>query len=772
MYTRIIKNDFLRSKLTTITTAAFVAVASMLISLVAILGVNLAGSIDTLMTKAKTPHFMQMHSGDIDVERLSEFASENKGVEEFQVVEFVNIENAKITINGDALDNSILDNGFVKQSKNFDYLLDFDNNVIDVKPGEIYLPISYMKDNIAKVGDTAKIAGKEFIIAGFARDSQMNSPLASSQRWLVSDIDFEDIKVMGGMEYLIEFRLQDTISLVSFETEYVNAGLESNGPALSYSLFQMLNAITDGIMIAMILLISFLIVAITFLCIRFTLLAKIDDDYREIGVMKAIGLRISDIKKIYLAKYAAISFVGGIVGFALSFVFKGKLLENIKLYMGESENTSLAMILGIIGIIIVFLAIITYVRVVLRRFKKISATEAIRFGTIQQKYAKANFFSLNKTKILNTNIFLGLKDVLTRKKLYITMLIVLIISTFIIVVPQNLYNTVSSREFTNYMGSGLSDMSINIQQTDNISIKVDEVLKALDEDVSVSDYSTLTTKSYLTKLDDGTEERLRVDLGDHTLFPLKYTEGEIPTEEDEIALSVLNADELGKKVGDKMIIVVDDKEKVMKVCGIYSDITNGGKTAKVTFSDSKGAVMWYNISVNLNDSSLIDKKVKEYSEDFSFAKVVDIDEFANQTFGSTIESVYTVSQVAIVIAVVIIILVTLLFMKMLVTKDKYSIAIMKSLGFTSNDVVKQYMSRSIFVLIIGIVIGIILANTVGEILASALIATFGATAFSFTINPMIAYLLCPVIIICATLVATILGTLDIGKIKISENIKE
>ena len=65
----------------------------------------------------------------------------------------------------------------------------------------------------------------------------------------------------------------------------------------------MMNAISDGMMIAVILLISALVVTIAFMSIRFTLLAKIEDDYREIGVMKAIGLRLSDIKKIYLAKY-------------------------------------------------------------------------------------------------------------------------------------------------------------------------------------------------------------------------------------------------------------------------------------------------------------------------------------------------------------------------------------------------------------------------------------------------------------------------------------
>ena len=146
-----------------------------------------------------------------------------------------------------------------------------------------------------------------------------------------------------------------------------------------------MNALSDGLMIAVILLVSALVVAIALMCIRFTLLAKIEDDYREIGVMKAIGLRVSDIKKMYLAKYAAIAAAGCMLGFALSFMFKGMLLENIRLYMGESENSAYALLLGITGILLVFLAIIAYVNTVLKRFRNISAAEAIRFGTSQDK---------------------------------------------------------------------------------------------------------------------------------------------------------------------------------------------------------------------------------------------------------------------------------------------------------------------------------------------------------------------------------------------------
>ncbi|MFT9496995.1 ABC transporter permease [Anaerosolibacter sp.] len=772
MYYRIMHKDILKSKVITLPTMIFIAAAAMLVSLVAILVVNLSGAIDTLMTQAKTPHFMQMHSGEIDTGRLTAFAEQHGNVDEFQVLEFVNVDGAQIIFEERSLEDNVQDNGLSKQGEKFDYLLDLDGNVIKVSDGEIYVPICYMRDNTAKVGGKAVICGKEFTVAGFLRDSQMNSMLSSSKRFLVSENDYMEIKGLGSTEYLIEFRLKDLSALGAFETAYTSAGLETNGPTITYPLFKMLNAISDGLMIAVIFLVSALVVAIAFMCIRFTLLAKIEDDYREIGVMKAIGLRVTDIKKIYLAKYAAIAMVGCILGFALSFVLRGMLLENIRLYMGESENSSFALLFGIIGILLVFLAIIAYVNGVLKRFRKISAAEAIRFGTSQEKSAGAKHFCLSRNRLFDTNIFLGVKDVLARKSIYVTMLAVLVISAFIIIVPQNLYTTISSKSFITYMGIGSSDMRIDIQQTDNISEKAVEILKTMKGDTTISKYAVLTTKTFKAKTEDGLEESIKIELGDHSIFPLEYSEGRAPVAEDEIALSVINANELGKKVGDVIPLVIEGKEKNLTVCGVYSDITNGGKTAKAVFTDNSADIMWSVIYAELMDKSFVGVKASEYGERFDFAKISGVDEYISQTFGPTISSIRKASFAAIAVALIITLLVTLLFMKMLVAKDRYSIAVMKAFGFTNSDITAQYVSRSVFVLIVGIVLGTLLANTLGEILAGTLISSFGASSFRFAVNPLSAYLLSPLMMVCSVLIATIIGTSGVRQIKISENIKE
>ncbi|MCU6708733.1 ABC transporter permease [Paenibacillus sp. J5C_2022] len=772
MYLRIIRNDIARSKLVSLTTMAFIAAAAMLVSLAAILVVNLSGAIDTLMTRAATPHVMQMHAGELDHARLSAFAERNEHVEEFQVLEFLNMDGSHIQFGDRSLASSVQDNGFSTQSGKFDYLLDLEGQVIQAAEGELYVPISYREDGIAAVGDKAVISGKELTVAGFLRDSQMNSSLASSKRFLIHREDFEELRSAGTIEYLIEFRLKDYSKLSEFQQAYAAAELEANGPTLTYSLFKTINALSDGMMIGVILLISVLVVAIALLSIRFTLLAKIEDDYREIGVMKAIGLRIADMKKIYYVKYAAIATVGSILGLALSIAFKDILLENIRLNMGESDNASVALLFGIIGIVLVFLAIMAYVSGVLRRFRKISPAEAIRAGASQEKKTGAKRYTLSRSRLFNTNVFLGIKDVLARKKLYATMLAVLIISAFIMIVPQNLHNTITSSEFIKYMGIGNSDMRIDIQQTDSMEEKAAEIMQTMSGDKAISQFVVLTTKTFRAKKEDGTEERLKVELGDHSVFPVAYSEGRAPATEDEIALSSMNADELGKGVGGTITLVMDGKEKQLTVSGIYSDITNGGKTAKALFTDYSANTMWYVISATLSDPSIVESKVSEYAGKFNYAKVSDIREYMAQTYGSTINSVGKSSYTAIIVAIAITALVTLLFMRMLVAKDRHAIAVLKVLGFTRSDVRVQYISRAVFVLIAGIACGTLLANTLGEMLAGAVISSFGASTFQFTADPLSAYVLSPLLLLVALLIATIIGTSSAGRMTMSEHMRE
>lgn len=775
MYKKMIKNDIRKSKLITATIMAFILVAAMLTALAASLTVNLFSAIDNMLLSAKSIHFMQMHTGNVDMKQLRNFAEANDSVADYQVLKFLNIEGADIVIGNDSLAGSIQDNGLSVQGEKFDFLLNLNGEVIHPADGEIYVPIYYRQEGNAALGDTVTIHGISFRVAGFLRDSTMNAAMVSSKRFLVSQSDYERVREFGQLENLIEFRLAENTSFPVFEAAYQDAGLPANGPpAITYNQVKMINGITDGIMIAVLVLIGALVILVAFLCIRLSLLAKIEEDYKEIGVLKAIGMRVSQIKKLYLVKYGAIAGVACLLGFLVSLPLQTLFMQNIRLYMGEGGSPLSGFLFGLLGAMVIWGVIMLYVNGVLRRFRNISAAQAVRFGVSQEKAKSVRNFRLSNNSLFSPNIFLGIKDVLFRKKLYVTMLMVLVISSFIMIVPQNISSTISAESFITYMGMGICDVNIGVMRTqvEDVIGKAAEVSEVLAKDENVEKYVMFTGMMLDRKADDGTIAKLRVTFGDYSAFPITYSKGHAPQSQSELALSVLNAKDLEKTVGDEIILIVDGAKKHLTVCGIYSDVTNGGRTAQATFDTNNGEILSVGIAVMFRDRQSVKAAISQYREQFSFAKVTGIEESIGQMLGSIREAIKMASTVAALATVLLTLLVTVLFMKMLVAKDRYPIAILKSMGFTGSDIRGQYLTRSITVLALGVIIGTILANTLGELVGVAIVSSFGAATFHFEVNPWFVYLVSPLLITGCVIAATMFGVTGIQALKISEHIKE
>lgn len=777
MFLSMIKNDIKKNKVISIVLIMFVTLSSMLVSSGVNVFVNLFGAIDEIMEKAETPHFMQMHSGSINSERLNNFVNTNDLIDEYQTLTSLNIDSSKIIINGESLNEKVQDNAFVVQSPKFDYLLDLNNEIIVPSVGEIYVPIYYMEKENISVGDVIIIKCDEFSmnfnVAGFLRDSQMNSSIASSKRFLINESDYKKLSGnVGEFEYLIEFRLKDEGKCGEFETAYINAELEANGPTITYELFKLINGMTDGLMAAIMILISILIVFISFLCIRFTLSATIEEDYREIGIMKALGMKNEEIERLYLGKYKIISIFGCIAGYILSFPINNILLKNMRLYMGGSDKTLIGIILSVLGSMIVCLISVAYVKIRLKQMRKISAVTAIRVGNQVNASENLGKLKIAENEIFNTNVLLGIKDVLARKKQYTVLLSIFILASFIIIVPINLFTTLTSDDVVKYLGIGKYHMRVDVQQVENIDQKSKEIYSEIQKDKDILNSAFFVTASYKSVCDDGTYGNIKIESGNQSAFPLEYLEGKEPKNDDEIALSIINAKEFNKKVGDSLTIIKNDREVTLKVCGIYQDVTNGGKTAKATFEADEDNVMWYIICCNFKDGININDKVNLYSGEFPYAKVGSISEYSNQTLSGIIKSLKMVVCVGIILAVSISVLIVMLFMKMIIVKDSYGIATMKAVGFTSNDIYIQYITRSIFIMIVGIMLGTIISNTLGVKLCELSLSSLGIANLKFVIDPIIAYVIMPILLTVSVILATIISIKDIKKMRIIEYLKD
>lgn len=641
---RLLWNDIRNHKLLSLSTVIFMAASSLLISLAAVLFTGLLGSVNGLMERAVTPDYLQMLAGEIQTEKIAAFAEDHSEVEKWQVCPFLNLENSIMFLGNNSLADSTQDNGLCTQSDGFDYLLDMNNVCPEVKEGEVYVPVCYRSVYDLNIGDKMQIKNIELNVAGFIRDSQMNSMMASSKRFLVSKTDYERIKKLGEKEYLIEFLLKENTDTDSFAADYGKAGLYANGPAITKPLIRMMNALSDGIMILVIFLAGIAVLLISLLCIYFITSLGVEQDRREVGMQKALGIGNNHIRFLYFSKYILLSFVGTVTGFLGAGILKRPLSGKLRELYGATDHALHSFVIAFFACILVQGVILLFIRHILKKFEKMSTLEALFSVKTQGKKTETGQYAV-----------IGL---------------VAAACMVLALIPQNLSSTISSPEFVTYMGIGDAQIRMDVRQSENIE-NITEILSGkLSTDPDVTRYVALKTVSCPAYLTDGTQVNLIVETGEHSVFPVKYAEGRQPQEEGEIALSSLQAQDLGVTIGDTLELEYDGKRNPAVVCGIYSDITNGGKTAKVKSLSSDGntddQIIWSILYVSLKEDVHTDQWMKTYKQ--SGVDIVNIADYVQGTYGPTIRQIEMAKMVAVGIAILICAVVIMLFMRLLIEK--------------------------------------------------------------------------------------------------------
>ena len=126
------------------------------------------------------------------------------------------------------------------------------------------------------------------------------------------------------------------------------------------------------------LIVSICLILISMVILRFTINFTMSEEFREIGVMKAIGICNPKIRGLYITKYFAVSMVGGITGFFLSIPFGElllqKLSQNIILPGSSNYFINLACAFSVVVIVLLYCYFCT------RKIKRFSPIDAIRNG--------------------------------------------------------------------------------------------------------------------------------------------------------------------------------------------------------------------------------------------------------------------------------------------------------------------------------------------------------------------------------------------------------
>ncbi len=780
------RNDLTRSKMINLSLLLFMTLSAALAVSSVIMTVQTFTSISELYRVAQPPHFVQMHKGELNQKEVDEFMSSYEAVTHWQTSTMIDVygESLRILDRDGAiaydLSDSRLDIGLVRQNATRDLLLNSRHEKATIHQGELGMPVILKQAYGLEIGDRVILTWnditREFVLTDFILDSMMNSTMASSTRILVSDEDFQDLSgQVGENEYLIEAFFADPKEASAFQTAYENAGLPQNGQAITYTIIFVLSALTDIVTVFVLLLVSTLSLIVSFICVRFTIMAALEEDIGEIGTMKAIGLPFADIRGLYLIKYRVLAVAGVTIGYVLALLTRSVFTEHISATFGHMRLSPSAVGLSLGAGCLVFLLINHYCKAVLRGIKGITVVDALVRGRGWRNRRGGIKDGLHRSRKLSVNWVLGVREVFYRFRDWMIVSAVLLIAVLMIAVPVNLLHTFEAPEFITYMGSALEDILIEVENGENIENGYRKVKEVLQNDAGLESWHEYRRVRVQTT-DMGKEMlNLHIDSGDNSGNGLQYLSGQAPESANEIAISYLNASRLGVDAGDIMVLCFADQEQEFVVSGVYQDVTSGGYTAKSKHRFPGLAAEKYSFSINLKDGIGVEGKAVAWSRVLGAGINVDpMEQFIDQTLGGVTRQLRSIVLVVTIIGASLAMLITALFLKLRLAKDLSEIAVLKAIGFSEGDIKQQYMIKVGSVSAAGILMGVLLTDVIGErVVNFALnLAGLGVKKVELVSDLPVQYLLCPLFLLMLVLLATWAAAKSVREYNITSVINE
>lgn len=782
MYFKLLKNDFKKNPASNLILFLFMSLSVTIAVTVTIMLTQLFTSITDMYKTANPPHFLQMHKGEIVQSDIDEFNKSYEGIEHWQTVPMITISGNELAVSGEnkddfSLDDCRLDISLVKQNDKYDVLLDKNRNKCEIKAGEIGVPVILLEEfNIALGDQITLVSGdlsKNFTVASYVYDGQMNSTLCSSTRFLISDEDFNALLGnVGETEYLIEAYFTDSSLADDYQTAYEQSekDLPKNGQAITYTMIFLLSALTDLIMAMVFILTGVLLIAIAVVCLRYVVLAQLEDDMREIGTMKAIGIPQKGICRLYFGKISILMAAGCVTGFGFSFLSSALLTEHISRTLGQQPLDMKCFILAVLVCAFVYAVILLFTRKILSRLQKSSVTDLLVTEKGFEKSKKVKD-GLRRSKRIPLNLLLALKEV---RKGYGIIFALLLIVSFLVIVPIRTVQTMESKQFVTYMGSPICDLLLEIEQGADLEERnstAEKILLNETEQGNIEILESLRRVRLQAFKNDGEVVGIHIDSGESAGSELKYLDGESPKTETEIALSYLVSDDLEKSNGDTVILIINGVHKEFTVCGIYQDVTSGGKTANTVcpFQNEPAEKYTYhiNISDKENSQQLVDSLRVQLKSGYS---IENMEEFVGQTLGGVSSQVKQSAYAVFFIGAGLTVLIVTLFMKLRIARQGGTLAAKRAMGIPFTAICRQELYPVLIAGGLGGFAGAVLAELFGDNMISALFEMLGVglKQIEFASVSFLQYLLIPAFLLAVLIAVTCGICRNIRKIKIED----
>ena len=778
MAMRYALGDLRRNKGVNIALAVLILLSAFLMVTGGMVMERLVGSMNQLFEAGKPPHFLQMHTGDYSADSLDRFAGQHPEIADRVVVRMLDYDSAALTwsrpsagISGD-MSGSLVENLFVTQNPRFDFLLDENSQVAHPETGTVYVPVAYQQRFGLQAGDVLGIRTTSGVrslqIAGFVRDPQMASSMSTATRFLVSDADFAALSEAGGgsPEIIAEYRLVDPGQAQAFQTAYAaDPGLPKNGPAVTFVMIQMINAISDGIVAVVLVLASLLLIAIALLSLRFVIRGTLEDEVHQIGAMKAIGLPDATISGLFLVKYRLMTAVSCLLGGAAAVGATFLLTQTIQVNYARAPIGGMSLVVPVVALLVVYATVMGLCRGVLRGVGRAQVVNALVHGSMlgdtamvrrSRKLARrAHRVSLDRLKGRGMNWWLVLLDLRTQAASWVLIPVVFFLATVQVTLPLNLLTTFESPQFITYLGAPEYDLRIDVKG-ENADAEREAMLAAMSEDSRLRDGIVYANVIRQVQGPDGWET-MRLEAGDYSGSTVEFLEGTGPRS-GEVALSVLNARKLGVRPGQPISMQADGQPVTLTVSGVYQDATSGGYTAKLGGKVTSGAVS-YIFYADVGPGVDVDAVASDYAQRFPSSTVFPMARYASQTLSYVTGALRGAALVSCVMGIGVATLITVLFLRLRLTRDRRQHGVLSALGFSGRELAAQLLAKTLLCVVAGALAGVLFTVTAGERLAGAAIsaAGMGITQLAFVPSPLV-WVLCPLVLVaCGGAVALLMS---------------
>ena len=784
MYQNILKKDLKRKRAMNIILLLFIILATMFVSSSVSNIINVTTALDSYFEMANAPDYFAVTMNKNLTVDLDETVSSASAVDRYATENtlFLMPENfiyedkdIVIKVGTNLVHSDICMNYFLS-----------DGSILEtVEQGEFYMAEGKADALGVDVGDKLTIelngVSREFVLADKIKDALFGPDQMSVTRYIISEEDFEcflsaentEENYGGTLVYIYSSNIETVLTQIKPLID--NSALTMDRAVMKFSY------IFDMIVVGILLVVSIILIIIAFAVLRFTISFTLSEEFREIGVMKAIGIGNFKIRSLYLVKYMGLSIIGAAIGLALSFPF-GKMLMSVSSQTIIVGNQS-PILVNILCAVLVMAVIYLFCYGCTGKVKKLTPIDAIRNGQTGERFRKKSLMSLGKSKFPVTP-FLALNDIVSSPRRYSIITLTFFLCLALLFILSATVSTMESNSLATAFGWADCDIYLDSKILAECMLedgheKLEKHLEEMEQTLAENGIPAKCYQEIMFTLPVSfgeNESNICIYHGTGVAMDMyEYTAGIAPQNTDEIAITRIAADKLNANIGDTITIKTIDGDKEYIISAFFQSMNMQGSGIRlhsdeyINYVQAQGGINTQIFFTDHPDSKEIEQRMEEIQRIFpDFENVKTCAEAVADMVGvaGTLDAV---KSLVVVLTIVLAALITVLMERSFIAKEQGEIALMKAVGTRNGKIYAYHTLRFLFVGIIAVIIGEIFAMPLTHLCIDPIFKMMGMElAVDYIINPVEMYLIFPVVILITTAVSAFLTSLYTRKIKSSD----